>query len=189
MNTNKGHTPSVHRHDIEKVPVKPTKFSIGFPNKNSATKTCNHLRSPFQPYIAPVPVTQDDFKKDCEPLSTAHLSDLARPQSLSYEQQEIMSYHLRFGHLPFFILCRIAKIGLIPKRLTKLKDVLPRCPECLFVQAHYCPWHCKRTKDDKTSSIRKDSDNAPRATISINRVTTSQWAPHSSPYVGCNHVR
>ena len=101
-----------------------------------------------------------------------------------------MSYHLRLGHLPFFILHRMAKVGLIPKRLAKLKDCSLHCTLCSFGQAHCFPWRCKKTKDGKPSSIRNDPNNALGVDVSINQMISAQpeFIPQVSGHLTAAHM-
>ena len=151
--TNEGHTSTVRLRDILESEGA-TKFVVELPGKRLVTTTCDHLRPPSQPDIAKIPILPDDYKEDAGNLSKEQLEKLASPQALSPEQQELMSYHQRLLHLPFFILHRMAQLGIIPRRLAKLKDHPPHCASCSFGQAHRRPWRSKRTKDGKTSSIR-----------------------------------
>ena len=98
-------------------------------------------------------MTKENYKDDAGNLSAEQLETLANPQPLSPEQQEMMDYHVRLGHLPFFILHRLAQIGIIPRRLTRVKDHPPRCASCLFGHAHRHPWRSKKTKYGKESNI------------------------------------
>lgn len=109
---------------------------------------------------------------DC--LTDEQLKELTEPTALSPEQQELMSYHLRLGHLPFSILNRLARIGVIPRRLAKLKNNPPRCPSCIFGQAHRRPWRSKRPKDGKVSKIRKEEEDKPGAMVSVDQMISAQ---------------
>ena len=140
--SNKGHTSVVRLRDILDGDGA-MKFVIELPGNKTVATTCDHLKSPCQPDIARVPITPDDYRNDATELSDEQLEQLANPQALSPEQQELMSYHQRLGHLPFFLLHRLAQLGLIPRRLAKLKDHPPHCASCSFGHAHYYPWHDK----------------------------------------------
>ena len=171
--TNEGHTSAARLREI-KTTKGATQFVIELPGSKVVTTTCECLRSPSQPDIAQVPVTKENYKDDAGNLSAEQLETLANPQSLSPEQQEMMDYHIRLGHLPFFILHRLAQTGIIPRRLTRVKDHPPRCASCMFGQAHRRPWRSKKTKDGKESNIRKESDNKPGACVSIDQLVSAQ---------------
>ena len=171
--TNEGHTSLVRLRDILEDEGA-TKFVVELPGNRMVTTTCDHLKSPSQPDIARIPILPDDYRQDASNLSDEQLEKLASPQALSPEQQELMSYHQRLLHLPFFILHRMAQLGIIPRRLTKLKEHPPHCASCSFGQAHRRPWRSKRTKDGKKSSIRRDSDDKPGAGVSIDQMISAQ---------------
>ena len=175
--TSEGHTSSVTLRKIEsKEGVE--YYTIALPSGQFMTTTCEQLRSPTQPDIAHVPVTEDDFEQESKNLTKEQLEELAKPTSLSPEQQELMSYHLRFHHLPFFILHRLAQLGIIPRRLRKLKDNPPHCPSCAFGQAHRKPWRSKRTNAEKKGTaggkIRKKQENQPGSMASIDQLISAQ---------------
>ena len=175
--TNEGHTSSVVLRRIEsKQGIK--HFTVVLPSGDFITTTCEQLRSPDQPDIAHVPVTQEDFEQESKNLTKDQLEELTKPTSLSPEQQELMSYHLRFHHLPFFILHRMAQLGIIPRRLRKLKNNPPHCPSCAFGQAHRKPWRSKRTKAEKegenVGKIRKKEEDKPGSMVSIDQLISAQ---------------
>ena len=171
--SNEGHTSVVRLRDILEGDGA-MKFVVDLPGNKTVTTTCDHLKSPCQPDIARVPITPDDYRNDATELSDKQLEQLANPHALSPEQQELMSYHQRLGHLPFSLLHRLAQLGLIPRRLVKLKDHAPHCASCSFGQAHRRPWRSKRTKDGKTSKIRKDSDTTSGPSVSIDQLISAQ---------------
>lgn len=172
--TDEGYTSMAYLREIRQE-GEVCKYVVELPGRKFVTTTCEHLRSPSQPDIAEVPVTPADFQRDSKNLTDEQLEELASPKSLSPEQQELMGWHLRLGHLPFFILNRLAQIGLIPRRLRKLKDCAPHCPSCSFGQAHRRPWRSKKSKDGKSSSsIRKETEDKPGATVSIDQMISAQ---------------
>ena len=54
-------------------------------------------------------------------------------------KQELMAWHLKLGHLPFGVIQNAARLGILPHRLTQVKDH-PKCPSCLYGAAHRRSW-------------------------------------------------
>ena len=62
----------------------------------------------------------------------------------SDDQVELMRWHYRLGHLPFFRLKQLAINGKIPKKLAKVAP--PKCAGCHFGAMTKIPWRGKETK-------------------------------------------
>lgn len=56
-------------------------------------------------------------------------------------EDELLEYHLRFGHAPFKKLQIMAREGVIPKRLARCRQ--PLCAACMFGKATKRPWRQK----------------------------------------------
>jgi len=87
---NEGHTLVVRLQDILEGDGA-MKFVVDLPGNKTVTTTCDNLKSPCQPDNARVPITSDDYRNDATELSNKQLEQLANPQALSPEQQELMS--------------------------------------------------------------------------------------------------
>jgi len=98
--TNEGHTTMVSLREIKKTKGA-TQFLVELSRNKFILTTCDLLRPPTQPDIVIVPVSREDFKDKVGNFSAEHLEKLAHPQPLSPEQQKMMDYHVRLGHLPF----------------------------------------------------------------------------------------
>ena len=87
-------------------------------------------------------------------------------------QRELLGYHYQLKHLNFSALQRLAKKGIIPKRLAGIKP--PLCVACQMGKQHRKPWRGKGKKNRK--HIRKPEDNFPGANTSTDQMI--------SPYGG-----
>jgi hypothetical protein len=70
---------------------------------------------------------------------------LAHPQHLTPHEQEFLDMHNWLFHLPYSIMFRLAKIGVLPKYFTRLINRPPPCASCMFGMAHRKPWRHKST--------------------------------------------
>jgi hypothetical protein len=86
-------------------------------------------------------------------------------EGMSKQQRELLTHHYRLKHLPFTAMKRLAKKGVIPKHLAKVKD--PLCPSCLMGKQHRRPW---RGRGKKRKSIRRPQDNFPGANTSTDQM-------------------
>ncbi len=77
-------------------------------------------------------------------------------------------------HLPFSIMFRLAKAGILPKRFLKLKSSPPPCVSCLFGQAHQKPWRTKATIDGRLSSLRGIDLTQPRQIVGVDQLVSNQ---------------
>ena len=68
-------------------------------------------------------------------------------QQTSKLQRELLSHHYRLKHLPFPDLQRLAKKGVIPKNLEKIK--IPLCYSCMMGKQTKRPWRGKGKKNLK----------------------------------------
>ncbi len=139
-----------------------------------STTNAKHLCCPAQPNIASMPVTPNELKATSTSLSEEDCHRLANPTILSPKQQKLMSYHEQLYHLPFSILICMASLGIIPWKLSKLRNSVPQCPSWIFGQAHCRPWRVESRKDTEPSLICKPSDNHPGATVSVDHFISAQ---------------
>ena len=104
-------------------------------------------------------------------LSLEEAQALARPQTISPLQQELMIWHHRLYHLPYRILFRLASIGTLPKRLLDFQNKTPLCVACQFGQAHRCPWWVNRKKSGYIRTPeQKDSGDG----VSVDQIVSAQ---------------
>ena len=63
-----------------------------------------------------------------------------------------LSWHIKLGHLPFSMLRWLARLGIVPKRLVKCRNLV--CPACLYGKQRRRPW---RTKEKVERTIKRAS--------------------------------
>jgi hypothetical protein len=107
-------------------------FSIQFPDGSIELTTREFLHRPDQPEIANIPVTTQDYKQTASTLSDEELDSLAHPKHLTPHEQEFLDMHNCLFHLPYSIMFRLAKIGVLPKYFTRLINRPPPCASCVF---------------------------------------------------------
>ena len=100
----------------------------------SLLRTPKHKVTPKEPRADPAPAMNQPTVR---PLPTLQIPS-SLPTTLT-PKQELLSWHLRLGHLPFGVLINAAKLGLLPTRLAKCTDH-PKCPSCQYGMAHRHPW-------------------------------------------------
>ena len=83
------------------------------------------------------------------------------------EQQELLHWHHRLGHMPFSRLQEAAEVGIIPRRLRKVKP--PKCTACLYAKATKKPW---RTRAPPTE-MEVPPVNSPGAVVSVDQLESS----------------
>ena len=83
------------------------------------------------------------------------------------DQQQLLHWHHRLGHMPFTRLKEAAEVGIIPRRLRNVKP--PKCTACLYAKATKKPW---RTKAPPTE-MEVPSVNAPGAVVSVDQLESS----------------
>ena len=121
------------------------------------------------------PTTNDSIPRSLAETIAHRLQDepeLGLPkvqEKLTPDQQELLRWHIRLGHLPFRSLKVFAELGLIPRRLSKV-DVVPLCASCTVANAHKRPW---RTKSEP-SSIRNEDQNFPGGCVSVDQIVSGQ---------------
>ena len=77
-----------------------------------------------------------------------------------------MAWHLKLGHLPFGVIQNAARLGILPHRLTQVKDP-PKCPGCLYGAAHQRPWQTGK----EYSHLRKAE--GPGDLVSVDQLVSS----------------
>ena len=97
----------------------------------------SHLRFKNQADLTSLPSTPLDYCREVgKGLSVKEAVSLAYPKVLTPLQQELLSWHFRLYHLPFWRIFQLCEAGYLPKRLLKCKDKPPVCVSCQFGQAH-----------------------------------------------------
>lgn len=131
-----------------------------------------HLSFQSQANLTNLPSTPLDYCKEVrESLSKEEATKLAYPRRLSPLQQELLSWHFRLYHLPFWRIFELCEAGYLPKRLLKCKESKPLCVACQFGQAHRRPW---RAKGKKSGSIRKEVETEPGDGTSVDQIVSAQ---------------
>ena len=110
---------------------------------------------------------------DVTKISKNKIDDMisAVHEKTSKQQKELLHYHYKLKHLPFSVLKRLAKEGIIPSHLEKVPS--PLCYGCQMGHQHKKPW---RGKGKKMKHIRRDQDDLPGANTSTDQLV--------SPYGG-----
>jgi len=83
------------------------------------------------------------------------------------EQQDLLHWHHRLGHMPFARLQEAAEVGIIPHRLRKVNP--PKCTACMYANAMKKPW---RTKAPPTER-EVPPINTPGAVVSVDQLESS----------------
>jgi hypothetical protein len=118
--------------------------------------TREFLKSPNNPDIGWIPASVPEFKSTAKCLTDEDIRKISCPHHLSPLQQEFLSMHHKLFHLPYPVMLRMAKLGILPKRFLKLRNDLPPCVSCMFGQAHRNPWRHKTSSTNKGGTIRRD---------------------------------
>lgn len=136
--------------------------------------TIEFLRAPELPDIGWIPTSIPEKRTAAANLPATDLEKLTNPVKLSPLQEDFLAFHERLWHLPFKVMFRMVKLGLLPNKFKKLKNKAPPCVSCLFGHAHRRPWQFKKTKDGMSSMLRMDSKPAPGQTVGIDQLTLAQ---------------
>jgi len=83
---------------------------------------------------APIAVTFDGDVQEEEDVTQPH-SDMSK------DEEELMYWHLRLGHLAFSRVQHMAHLGLLPRHLQKAKK--PFCSGCIYGKMTRRPWRTK----------------------------------------------
>ena len=122
--------------------------------------------------LTSLPSTPLDYCQEVgKSLSVEEAARLAYPSVLTPLQQELLSWHFRLYHLPFWRIFALCEAGYLPKRLLKCKSKPPVCMACQFGQAHRRPW---RAKGKAAGAIRKKTDKLPGDGTSIDQIVSAQ---------------
>ena len=89
--------------------------------------------------------------------------------TITDDQRITLYWHHRLRCCPLVTLHRLAKRGVLPKRILKVLK-MPLCASCAFATAHRRAW---RTKAKKTRGIRRDTDILPGDGISCDHILSN----------------
>jgi GAG-pre-integrase domain len=81
------------------------------------------------------------ISNNTRPIPTHHVSALRNAEKQKLEA-ELLLYHHRLGHVSFSKLQDMARLGMIPKRLSNV--LFPLCPSCIYGKLSRKPWRNKQ---------------------------------------------
>ena len=82
--------------------------------------------------------------------------------------------HHRLFHLPYSIMFRLSKAGLLPKHFLRLKDWPPTCASCMFGAQHRTNWQTKSSKHGKKSEPIKEDLTKPGQCVGVDQMISTQ---------------
>ena len=132
------------------------------------------MRAPGDPDIGLIPTTIPEKMDASSNLSEDDLDKMTNLVTLSPLQDEFLSLHDRFWHLPFTVMFQLVKMGFLPTKFWKLTNKATPCIFCLLVQAHKKPWRFKNTNDRNVSSLRSKEISKPGDTIGVDQLISAQ---------------
>ena len=150
------------------------RFKVKTSSGEEIDTTKEFLRDPKSPDIGWVPTSVPDAKDATADIPDEVLKKISNPVKLSPLQEEFLALHERLWHLPFSVMFRMVKLGLLPNKFRKLKNKAPPCVSCLLGQAHRKPWKFKKTKSGSTSTLRSDTPVKPGDTIGVDQLISAQ---------------
>lgn len=103
------------------------------------TTTREFLTRPEQPEIPYIPTTINEY---CNFESTL-TDEQTYLRILTPHKQEFIDMHHQLFHLPFTIMFRLAKLGVLPKYFMRPQKHPPPYTSCLFEMTHRKPWRSK----------------------------------------------
>ena len=136
--------------------------------------TREHLRSPGNPDVGWIPSSAPEYNQSASQLTEEQVNNIISPSHLSPLQQEFLSLHCKLLHLPFSVMLRMSKIGILPRRFLKLRNNLPPCTSCLFGQAHRRPWQHKSSSSTSGGVLRGPAVSEPGQTVGVDQMVSAQ---------------
>ena len=82
--------------------------------------------------------------------------------------------HHQLFHLPYSIMFRLSKAGLLPKHFLRLKDRPPTFASCMFGAQHRTNWRMKSSKHGKKSELRKEDLTKPGKYVGVDQMISAQ---------------
>ena len=150
------------------------RISVEMQDGKCVETTREHLRSPNNPDIGWIPTSLPTYESAAKHLSEEDIKKITSPTHLSPLQQEFLSLHHRLLHLPFTIMLRMAQLGILPKRFTKLRNDLPPCTSCLFGQSHRRPWRHTSSALKTGGVLRGKNVTQPGQTVGTDQLVSAQ---------------
>ena len=96
-------------------------------------------------------------------LELPHMIPDDKEPTMISAQDELMRWHYRLNHLSFKRMFKMAKQGLLPKKI--LKANIPICPACQYRKMHRKPWRMKG-KPSNPSRVATE----PGQTVSVDQL-------------------
>ena len=96
------------------------------------------------------------------------------PQPLSPAEQEFIDLHHRLLHLPYLVMFRLAKAGILPKHLLRVKNRLPPCASCLFGTQHKTCWRTRSSIHRQKSSLRREDLSQAGQCVGVDQMISVQ---------------
>ena len=115
-----------------------------------------------------------EYSTAAKTLSDEEVEALCLPTHLSPLQQEFLSLHYKLFHLPFTVMLRLCKFGVLPKRFLKLRNNLPPCASCMFGQAHRKPWRHKASARNVGGTIKNPRSATPGGKVCTDQLVSAQ---------------
>ena len=128
---------------IEKITLGPDsvlRFKVKTSSGDEIETTKEFLRDPKSPDIGWIPTSVPETKNVTADIPDEVLKKISNPVKLNPLEEELLALHERLWHLPFSVMFRMVKMGLLPKKFCKLKNKTPPCVSCLLRQAYRKPW-------------------------------------------------
>ena len=129
-----------------------------------------HISSITVPDILNVLILIEEYASKLHKLTPSQLKDIAKPEILDKDQQDLVSLHNKMNRLPFPAMIKLAWNGNIDKRFTKLKNRQPVYMSCIFGRSHRQTWRSKKTP----GTIHKEIETEPGNCVSIDQIVSAQ---------------
>ena len=133
-----------------------------------------YLSRPDAPDVASIPTTIPQLREAARQLKDKELEDVLRPKILSPAEQEFLDLHHRLFHLPYSIMFRLAKAGILPKHLLRVMKRPPPCASCLFGTQHKSNWRSKLSANSKQSALRKENISKAGQCVGVDQMISAQ---------------
>ena len=93
-------------------------YTVEFSSGEAEEVPREYLSRPETPDIASIPSTIPELREAAQQLQDTDLKSILNPKPLSPAEQEFLDLHHRLLHLPYPIMFRLAKAGLLPKHFS-----------------------------------------------------------------------
>ena len=117
------------------------------------------------------------------------IPDDREPTTIS-AQDELMRWHYHLNHLSFKHMFKLAKQGLLPKKI--LKANIPICPACQYGKIHCKPWKAKEnhpkasrvaTKPGQIVSVNQLESPTPGFIAQLKSILTKQCYKYATVFI------